>query len=222
MPAAVRGMCAEPSPCLTAPREFPTERSPRRMCALSSPMWRRAALTATEMFTTLSCLQKSIRGSDPDAAVFYLARLLEGGDLLSPCRRLLVIASEDIGQAYPMAAAITYACVESAKALGLPEARIPLANAAVMLATAPKSNTAYCAVNEAAEDIKRGRGLDIPEHLKSPLFKGYVYPHDFPNDWTEQQYLPSDIRTKRYYRFGENKNEQAAKAYWEKIKGKKL
>ena len=173
-------------------------------------------------YDLLSCLQKSIRGSDPDAAVFYLARLLEGGDLLSPCRRLLVIASEDIGQAYPMAAAITYACVESAKALGLPEARIPLANAVVMLATAPKSNTAYCAVNEAAEDIKRGRGLDIPEHLKSPLFKGYVYPHDFPNDWTEQQYLPSDIRTKRYYRFGENKNEQAAKAYWEKIKGKKL
>lgn len=172
-------------------------------------------------YNLLSCLQKSIRGSDPNAAVFYLAKLLEGGDLLSPCRRLLVIASEDIGAAYPMAAAITYACVESAKMLGLPEARIPLANATVMLATAPKSNTAYTAVNEAAQDIREGKGLNIPEHLKSPLFKGYVYPHDFPNDWTPQQYLPDDLKDKEYYRFGENKTEQAAKRYWDEVKKKK-
>lgn len=169
-------------------------------------------------YNLLSCLQKSIRGSDPDAAVFYLAKLLEGGDILSPCRRLLVIASEDIGAAYPMAAAITYACVESAKMLGLPEARIPLANAAVMLATAPKSNTAYSAVNSAAEDIRAGKGLNIPTHLKSPLYKGYVYPHDYPGDWTPQQYLPDDLKDRKYYKFGENKTEQTAKAYWENIK----
>ena len=173
-------------------------------------------------YDLLSCLQKSIRGSDPDAAVFYLAKLLEGGDLLSPCRRLLVIASEDIGAAYPMAAAITYACVESAKALGLPEGRIPLANAAVMLATAPKSNTAYCALDAAAEDIRAGRGLKVPQHLRSPQFKGYVYPHDYPGDWVQQQYLPDDIADAKYYRFGENKTEQAAKAYWESIKKRKL
>ena len=173
-------------------------------------------------YDLLSCLQKSIRGSDPDAAVFYLAKLLEGGDLLSPCRRLLVIASEDIGAAYPMAAAITYACVESAKALGLPEGRIPLANAAVMLATAPKSITAYCALDAAAEDIRAGRGLKVPQHLRSPQFKGYVYPHDYPGDWVQQQYLPDDIADAKYYRFGENKTEQAAKAYWESIKKRKL
>lgn len=171
-------------------------------------------------YDLLSCLQKSIRGSDPDAAVFYLAKLLEGGDILSPCRRLLVIASEDIGAAYPMAAAITYACVESAKALGLPEARIPLANAAVMLATAPKSNTAYSALNAAAEDIRMGKGVNIPAHLKSPLFKGYVYPHDYPNDWIEQQYLPDDIKNVQYYKFGDNKTEQTAKLYWDKVKNK--
>ena len=171
-------------------------------------------------YDLLSCLQKSIRGSDPDAAVFYLARLLEGGDLISPCRRLMVIASEDIGAAYPMAAVIVRACVESAKELGLPEARIPLANAAVMLATAPKSNTAYMAVNEAAEDIKKGLGANIPEHLRSPLFKGYKYPHDYPDDYVPQQYLPDDLKGRQYYRFGTNKTEQAAKAYWEKIKNK--
>jgi putative ATPase len=138
-------------------------------------------------YDLLSCLQKSIRGSDPDAAVFYLARLLEGGDLISPCRRLMVIASEDIGAAYPMAAVITRACVESAKELGLPEARIPLANAAVMLATAPKSNTAYTAFDRAAEDVRAGRGRVVPEHLRSPLFKGYVYPHDYTGDYVPQQ-----------------------------------
>lgn len=172
-------------------------------------------------YDLLSALQKSIRGSDPDAAVFYLARLLEGGDLISPCRRLMVIASEDIGCAYPMAAVIVRACVESAFQLGLPEARIPLANAAVMLATAPKSNSAYAALDAAAEDIKKGMGGEIPLHLKSPLFKGYKYPHSYPDHWVAQQYLPDDVKDRQYYVPGENKTEQAAKSYWDGIKKKK-
>ena len=172
-------------------------------------------------YDLLSGLQKSIRGSDPDAAVFYLARLLEGGDLISPCRRLMVIASEDIGAAYPMAAVITRACVESARELGLPEARIPLANAAVMLATSPKSNTAYAALDAAAADIKAGLGTEIPSHLKSPQFKGYKYPHDYPNRYVSQQYLPDDLKDRHYYEYGDNKTEQTAKAYWDKIKGGK-
>ncbi len=172
-------------------------------------------------YDLLSCLQKSIRGSDPDAAVFYLARLLEGGDLISPCRRLMVIASEDIGAAYPMAAVIVRACVDSARELGLPEARIPLVNAAVMLATAPKSNSAYMAYAAAEADIRAGRGTEIPKHLRSPKFTGYKYPHDYPNHWVKQQYLPDDIRDHRYYTFGENKTEQAAKQYFEKIRGEK-
>ncbi len=171
-------------------------------------------------YDLLSCLQKSIRGSDPDAAVFYLARLLEGGDIISPCRRLLVIANEDVGLAYPMAAVITKACVDTAKELGLPEARIPLANAAVMLATAPKSNSAYSAISAASEDARAGRGAEPPVHLKSSLFKGYKYAHDYPNSYVEQQYLPDDVKDRRYYDFGNNKTEQAAKAYWEKIKKK--
>lgn len=171
-------------------------------------------------YDLLSGLQKSIRGSDPDAAVFYLARLLEGGDLISPCRRLMVIASEDIGAAYPMAAVITRACVESAKELGLPEGRIPLANAAVMLATAPKSNTAYVAYDAAAADISAGLGSEIPSHLRSPQFRGYKYPHDYHDRYVRQQYLPDDLKDRQYYRFGDNKTEQAAKAYWDRIKGK--
>jgi len=170
-------------------------------------------------YDLLSCLQKSIRGSDPDAAVFYLARLLEGGDLISPCRRLMVIASEDIGPAYPMAPVIVRACVESARELGLPEARIPLANAAVILATAPKSNSAYAAYAAAEGEIHAGRGTEIPLHLRSPKFKGYKYPHDYPGHWVAQQYLPDDLKGKRFYAFGENKTEQAAKQYFEKIKG---
>jgi putative ATPase len=170
-------------------------------------------------YDLLSCLQKSIRGSDPDAAVFYLARLLEGGDLISPCRRLMVIASEDIGAAYPMAAVIVRACVESARELGLPEARIPLANAAVMLATAPKSNSAYLAYDAAAAEIRAGRGTEIPSHLRSPKFRGYRYPHDYPGHWVAQQYLPDDLAGKQFYRFGENRTEQAAKQYFERIKG---
>jgi putative ATPase len=172
-------------------------------------------------YDLLSCLQKSIRGSDPDATAFYLAKLLSLGELISVCRRLQVIASEDVGAAYPMAAVITRACCESAKELGMPEARIPLANAAMMLATAPKSNSAYMAVNMAMEDIDKGLGREVPVHLQSPLFKGYKYPHDYPCHYVEQSYLPKDLNNKKYYFYGDNKTEQAALAYAEKIKGKK-
>ena len=168
-------------------------------------------------YDLLSCLQKSIRGSDPDAAIFYLAKILAGGDLLSACRRLLVIASEDIGLAYPMATTVTYAAVESAKQLGMPEAAIPLANATCLLATAPKSNSSYLAYHKAMEDINKGLGLHIPEHLRSPLFNGYLYPHDYENHYVKQTYLPSDLIGKKYYSFGSNKTEQAARSYYEFI-----
>ena len=164
-------------------------------------------------YDLLSCLQKSIRGSDPDATAFYVAKLIAAGELLSLCRRLQVIASEDIGLAYPQAAAIVRACCESAVELGLPEAQIPLANAALLLATAPKSNTAYMAVATAAEDVAAGRGTTVPLHLRSPLFKGYIYPHDYTCDYVPQQYLPDDLVGKQYYKPGDNKNEQAAAAY---------
>ena len=169
-------------------------------------------------YDLLSCLQKSIRGSDPDAAVFYLAKILASGDLLSACRRLLVIASEDVGNAYPLAAVITHSCVESAKMIGMPEAAIPLANAVCMLATAPKSNSAYMAYHRASEDMKKGLGNDIPEHLRSPLFKGYLYPHEFENHFVIQKYLPNDISNKKYYEFGTSKTEQAAKAFYDFIR----
>ncbi|MBQ7326098.1 MAG: replication-associated recombination protein A [Clostridia bacterium] len=164
-------------------------------------------------YDLLSCLQKSIRGSDPDAAIFYLAKILTSGDLLSACRRILVIASEDIGCAYPQAASLAYACTESARALGLPEAAIPLANIVTVLATAPKSNTSYLAYHAASEDIAKGLGCQVPRHLQSPNFEGYLYPHDYENDYVRQDYLPCDIIGKRYYEFGSNKTEQAAKAY---------
>ena len=171
-------------------------------------------------YDLLSCLQKSIRGSDPDAAAFYVAKLLSLGELISVCRRLQVIASEDIGLAYPMAAVVTRACCESAKELGMPEAQIPLAHAAVLLATSPKSNSAYLAVNAAAEDIRRGMGINVPTHLQSPLFKGYQYPHDYENHYVHQQYLPDDLKDKTYYTPAPNKTEQAAAEYWKRIKGK--
>ena len=171
-------------------------------------------------YDLLSCLQKSIRGSDPDASVFYLTKLLAGGELLSVCRRLQVIASEDIGCAYPMAAVITRACTESAKEIGLPEAAIPLANATVILATAPKSNSAHDAYFAAKQDLDAGKGMEIPTHLQSPGFIGYKYPHDYENSYVEQQYLPGDIKEKKYYIFGNNKTEQAAKAYYEMIRKK--
>ena len=171
-------------------------------------------------YDLLSCLQKSIRGSDPDAAVFYLAKLLSLGELISVCRRLQVIASEDVGLAYPLAAAVTRACCESAKELGMPEAQIPLSNATLLLATAPKSNAAEAAVLAAAADVKRGKGIEVPTHLQSPLFKGYLYPHDYENHYVEQQYLPSDLLGTTYYTPGPNKTEQAAAEYWKKIKQK--
>ncbi len=169
-------------------------------------------------FDLLSCLQKSIRGSDADAAVFYLAKLLAAGELIAVCRRLQVIASEDIGLAYPLAASVTRAACESAKELGLPEARIPLANATIMLATAPKSNSAEAAIDAAWADVEAGLGRVVPTHLQSPLFKGYKYPHSYPNHYVKQQYLPDDLKDRKYYDPGENKTEAAAKDYWDKIK----
>ena len=170
-------------------------------------------------YDLLSCLQKSIRGSDPDAAVFYLAKALLAGELLSVCRRLQVIASEDIGLAYPLAASVVRSCCESAKELGMPEAQIPLANATLLLATAPKSNSAETAVHAAAAAVQAGKGIDVPRHLQSPLFKGYKYPHDFENHYVKQQYLPDDLLGTTFYQPGPNKNEQAAAEYWKKIKG---
>lgn len=183
-----------------------------------------------EHYDILSAFQKSVRGSDSDAALHYLARLLEAGDLISPCRRLLVIASEDIGLAYPMAAVITKACVDSAMQLGLPEARIPLAQAVIMLCTSPKSNSAIIGIDKALEDVRAGKAGEIPADLRDTHYKGsqklgrgmgYKYPHSYPNHWIEQQYLPDVLKDAVYYSFGDNKTEQAAKAYWDKIKGGK-
>ena len=171
-------------------------------------------------YDLLSCLQKSIRGSDPDAAVFYLAKLLSLGELLAVCRRLQVMASEDIGLAYPMAAAVVRSCCESARELGMPEAQIPLAHAALLLATSPKSNSSETAIHAAMADVNAGKGIQIPDHLRSPLFKNYKYPHDFPNHYVDQRYLPLDLGNSTiYYSPGQNKNEQAAADYWKKIKG---
>lgn len=180
-------------------------------------------------YDIMSALQKSIRGSDPDAAVYYLARLLEAGDLISACRRLLVIASEDIGLAYPQASVITKSCVDSALQLGLPEARIPLAEAAILLATSPKSNSAICAIDAALSDIRNGKGGDVPSHLRDAHYSGaeklgrgktYKYPHAYPNHWVAQQYLPDDIRDRVYYEYGDNKVEAASEKYWKEIKKK--
>lgn len=177
-------------------------------------------------YDILSALQKSIRGSDENAAIHYAARLIESGDIISLSRRLLVIASEDIGLAYPQAASIVKACVDSAMQLGLPEARIPLSEAVILLATAPKSNSAYMAINSALEDVRNGETGDFPRHLQNKHFDGegaevrgqhYLYPHDFPNHYVSQQYLPDPIKDKVYYHFGENKTEQAALAYRNKI-----
>ena len=179
-------------------------------------------------FDIMSALQKSIRGSDPDAAVYYLARLLEAGDMISACRRLLVIASEDIGLAYPQAATITKSCVDSALQLGLPEARIPLAEAAILLATSPKSNSAICAI-DALSDIRNGKGGEVPSHLRDAHYSGaaklgrgttYKYPHSFENHWVKQQYLPDDIKNRVYYEYGDNKVEAASEKYWKEIKKK--
>lgn len=171
-------------------------------------------------YDMLSALQKSIRGSDPDAAVFYLAKILEGGDLIGACRRLQVIAAEDIGLAYPQVIPVVRACVEMAFDLGMPEARLPLADAAILLATSPKSNTGHDAIMAALDCLEKGKGQNVPPHLRpSNEFDGYKYPHDYKNRYVKQQYLPDDIKNEVFYRYGENKTEQTAKSYWDKIKG---
>lgn len=178
-------------------------------------------------YDVMSALQKSIRGSDPDAAIHYLARLIAAEDLQTACRRLMVIAAEDVGLAYPMAIPIVKACVDSALMLGLPEGRIPLADAAILLATAPKSNSAYMALASALSDIENMDTGEIPRQLQNKHFDGegdvqkgqnYKYPHDYPNHYVKQQYLPDNIKDKQYYIYGENKTEQMAKEYWDKIK----
>ena len=179
-------------------------------------------------YNILSAFQKSMRGSDPDAALHYLARLLEAGDLPSACRRLMVCACEDVGLAYPQIIPIVKACVDAALQVGLPEARIPLADGVILVATAPKSNTGADAIDAALADLRAGRTGDIPASLQDGHYGGakrmgkaigYRYPHDYPNHYVEQQYLPDELVGTVYYRYGENKNEQAFKAYWDSIKG---
>ena len=179
-----------------------------------------------EHFDTLSALMKSLRGSDPDAAMHYLARLLEAGDLLGACRRILCSASEDIGLAYPQALPIVKACVDAALQLGLPEGRLPLAEACLLLATAPKSNSACMAIDAAIADVRAGHVGPFPRHLQNvhadgtgfEREQGYKYPHDYEGHWVRQQYLPDELKNARYYHYGDNKTEQAAKRYWEEIK----
>ena len=177
-------------------------------------------------YDLLSALQKSIRGSDPNAACHYLAKLLEEGQMQSACRRLMVIAAEDVGLAYPQIIPIVNACVDMALKLGMPEARIPLGDAAVLMATSPKSNTGHIALDAALDDVKAGKGRGFPRHLQNvhadsygmEREQGYLYPHDFPGHWVKQQYLPDDIKDAKYYEFGLNKLEQASKQYWDMIK----
>ena len=180
-------------------------------------------------FDHLSALMKSLRGSDPDAAIFYLAKMLEAGDIIAVCRRLLCSVNEDVGLAYPNLIPIVKACVDSALQLGMPEAKLPLSNAVILIATAPKSNSAYMAYARASEDIALGKGISIPRHLQNTHFDGkddlekgqnYKYPHDFKNHYVEQQYLPDDVKDRKYYVYGSNKLEQANKEYWDKIKKK--
>lgn len=178
-------------------------------------------------YDILSALQKSIRGSDPDAGLHYLARLLEAGDLISACRRLMVIAAEDVGLAYPQAVPIVKGCIDAANMLGLPEAQIPLGEAVVLMATAPKSNSACTAIHAAMADVQAGKIGDYPRHLQNKHAdsagmereQGYLYPHSFPHHYVKQQYLPDILQGARYYAYAENKSEQAAKRYWDEIKG---
>lgn len=199
--------------------------------ALARELTQRSALrydrSGDEHYDILSAFQKSMRGSDPDAAMHYLARLLEAGDLPSACRRLMVCACEDVGLAWPQIIPIVKAAVDAAMMVGLPEARIPLADAVILVALAPKSNSGEAAINAAMADIQKGKTGSIPRTLQNKHYdsaevqnKGqfYQYPHDFPNHWVDQQYLPDTLLGARYYSFGENKNEQSFKAYWENIK----
>ena len=178
-------------------------------------------------YDCLSALMKSIRGSDPDAAIHYLARFLEAGDLPSCCRRILCSVAEDIGRAYPMALPIVKACVDSALQLGMPEARLPLADAVLLLATAPKSNSGCMAIDAALADIRAGKIGTFPRELQNVHVdsagqereQGYLYPHNYPNHWVRQQYLPDQLLGTTYYHYGDNKIEQAAKRYWDEVKG---
>ena len=186
----------------------------------------RADRDGDNFYDLLSALQKSIRGSDPDAACHYLARLLEAGQLQAACRRLMVIAAEDVGLAYPMIIPIVKSCVDMALMLGMPEARIPLGDAAVLMATSPKSNSGHVALDAALADVQKGMGRGFPRQLQNvhadtytqERDQGYLYPHDYPNHWVRQQYLPDDLIGKQYYTYGPNKLEQAAKQYWDAIK----
>ena len=186
----------------------------------------RADREGDNYYDLLSALQKSIRGSDPDAACHYLARLLEAGQMQAACRRLMVIAAEDVGLAYPMIIPIVKSCVDMALMMGMPEARIPLGDAAVLMATSPKSNSGHIALDAALADVRKGRGGDFPRHLQNvhadtytmEREQGYLYPHNFPGHWVQQQYLPDELVGTRYYEFGPNKLEQAAKQYWDSIK----
>ena len=201
-----------------------TVETAKEVCGRSSMHFDR---DGDEYYDMLSCFQKSMRGSDADAAVYYLARILDAGDLVSACRRLMVCASEDVGLAYPMIIPIVKSACDIAMQVGLPEARIPLADAVILVATSPKSNSAYNAINDAVRDIKAGLAGPVPRHLQNKHFDGadndtpgqfYKYPHDFPDRWVRQQYLPDVVKDKIYYTPGENKTEQAAKQYWDKIK----
>lgn len=186
----------------------------------------RADRDGDNYYDLLSALHKSIRGSDPDAACHYLARLLEAGQMPSACRRLMCVAAEDVGLAYPQILPIVNACVDMALKLGMPEARLPLADAAVLMATSPKSNSAYLAIDAALDDVRKGKSGDFPRHLQNvhadtytmEREQGYLYPHNYPNHWVKQQYLPDDLVGAHYYEYGPNKLEQAAKQYWDSIK----
>ena len=178
-------------------------------------------------FDHLSALMKSLRGSDPDAAIFYLAKMLEAGDILSVTRRLMCSVNEDVGLAYPGLIPIIKACCDMALQLGLPEAKLPLSNAAILIATAPKSNSAYMAYAKALDDIHMGKGTTPPRTLQNTHYDGddalvkgqnYKYPHDYKNHYVKQQYLPDDVKDNTYYVYGSNKFEQALKEYWDKIK----
>lgn len=210
--------------CLSSENDLVTMETAKLLTQKSSMNYDR---DGDKHYDILSGLQKSIRGSDENAALHYAARLLCAGDITSLCRRLLVIASEDVGLAYPMAVPIVKACVDTALQLGLPEARIPLGEAVILLATAPKSNSAYLAINSAMKDVEDGKTGDIPRHLQNKHYDGegaevkgqhYLYPHDYPNHYVEQQYLPDAIKDRIYYEFGDNKLEQQAKAYRDKLK----
>ena len=212
-----------------APKDGKRVITPESVMSLTQKTTFRYDKKGDENYDVMSAFQKSMRGSDPNAALHYLARLLEAGDLPSATRRLMVCACEDVGLAYPMIIPIVKAAVDAALQVGLPEARIPLADAVVLVCTAPKSNSAYKGINAAMEDVQNGNYGRIPRTLQNKHFDGednpnkgqfYKYPHDYKNHYVSQQYLPDDIKSRKYYVFGDNKIEQAAKAYWDLVKGK--